>query len=327
MEESTFKGIVMRSTGSWYSVRPSESTEGSAVESAAESIVECTIRGKFRLQGKDTTNPVAVGDWVDFRKNEDGSGIITHIYERQSKLSRRAAGRRARIEHVIVANVDMAWCVQSVATPRFNAGFVDRFLVMAEIEELSAGIIINKADLLDDELAPEIEFWKDLYEDIGYPVYVVSAETHEGLEDFKLALKDQIHVFSGPSGVGKSSLLNEIEPTLSIRTGEVSERTTKGKHTTTNAALHPLSFGGYIADTPGLREFGIWDLEPEDLCSFFIEMRPFLNDCQYHNCTHDHEPKCAVRQAAEKGEMSLERYYSYLNILASLRLGKADMGR
>lgn len=321
-DETILQGVVIRSTGSWYAIQ------------TPDGIIESKIRGKFRLQDKTATNPIAVGDSVSIRVGKDETGLITDIHPRRTKLSRRAAGRRATIEHIIVANVDMAWCVQSVAMPKFNAGFVDRFLVMTEIEELDAGIVINKADLLDiedetlrEELDQEIGFWQTLYEEMGYEVHLVSAETGEGLRKFKTALQDKIHVFSGPSGVGKSSLLNRIEPSLHIRTGEVSESTSKGKHTTTSSELHPLSFGGFIADTPGLREFGIWDLTPEDLGSFFVDFRSFLGECQFHNCTHDHEPKCAIRAATEREEVAPERYASYLNILASLKQGRADVGR
>lgn len=308
-------GTVIKSTGSWYEIQ------------TLEEIIAAKVRGKFRLQDQVETNPIAVGDRVQFRKEADGTGLITERLPRQSKLSRRAAGRKASIEHVIVANVDKAWCVQSFKTPRFNAGFVDRFLVMAEIEGLEAGIVINKADLSDPDLDAEIGFWEALYTDIGYPVFKTSAATGQGLDDLRNAFKDQINVVSGPSGVGKSSLLNTLEPRLGLRTGEVSERTNKGKHTTTHATLLPLSFGGYVADTPGLREFGIYDLAASDLSGFFVEFRPYLDDCRYPNCTHDHEPQCAVKAAVTEEALSQERYNSYLNILYTLHLGQKDVGR
>ncbi|MBN8588961.1 MAG: ribosome small subunit-dependent GTPase A [Rhodothermia bacterium] len=308
-------GVVLKSTGSWYKV------------STTEGMISARIRGKFRLKDKETTNPVAVGDRVTLRLEADGSGTIADIHPRWSKLSRRAAGRRATIEHVIVANVDMAWCVQSVVFPKFNPGFIDRFLVMAEINELSAGIILNKTDLLDEALATEMAWWKQTYEDIGYSVLMTSSANGNGITALKAALSGKINVMSGPSGVGKSSLLNVLEPNMGIKTGEVSDYTGKGKHTTTHAELWPLSDGGYVADTPGLREFGIWDLAPEDLSGFFLEFRPFLDDCRYPNCTHDHEPSCAIIQAVNEGSITPERYNSYRNILQTLKQGLKDTGR
>ncbi|MBL7978907.1 MAG: ribosome small subunit-dependent GTPase A [Bacteroidetes Order II. Incertae sedis bacterium] len=308
-------GIVLKSTGSWYNVF------------TAEGMIASRMRGKFRLKDKETTNPIAVGDQVDLQIEVDGSGTIMFIHPRWSKLSRRAAGRKATIEHVIVANVDMAWCVQSVIFPKFNPGFIDRFLVMTEINELPAGILLNKCDLLDEELATEMAWWKQTYEDLGYPVILTSSSTGEGLEALRIALQNKTSVMSGPSGVGKSSLLNVLEPNLGLRTGEMSDYTQKGKHTTTHAELWPLSDGGYVADTPGLREFGIWDLSPEDLSGFFLEFRPFLDDCYYPNCTHDHEPNCAIIQAVNDGHITPERYKSYLNILATLKQGLKDTGR
>ncbi len=321
------EGVVVRSTGSWYTVRP----DGDGAP------VEARVRGKFRLQAEDLdeTNPVAVGDRVVVRVESDGTGLITEIRPRHNQLSRRAAGRRVSREHVIVANVDAAWAVQATFLPKFNAGFVDRFLVVAEAYHLDAGLIINKADLLVGEPRAQeaLGFWKELYEGLGYPVLFTSAETGTGLQPFRDALAGRTSVVSGPSGVGKSSLLNAVDPTLDIRTGEVSERTQKGKHTTTFATLHPLSFlsadgeQGYVVDTPGIREFGIWDMKPEELSGYFVEMRPYLDHCRFPNCTHDHEPGCAVAEAVEDEEIAEERYGSYLSILASLREGAADAGR
>lgn len=313
--EETRDGLVVRSTGSWYDVQTDDGT------------VASKIRGKFRLAEEETTNPVAVGDHVTIRMNEDGTGLITDIHERRNRLSRRAAGRRVGMEHVIAANIDRAWLVQSIRMPKINTGLIDRFLVMAESNEIPPALVFNKADLMkkaDREVVMELH---DLYADLGYPLIMTSAVTGQGVDTLRAWLADDVNVVSGPSGVGKSSLLNAVEPGLGLATAEVSEKTNKGRHTTTFAALYPLSSGGYVVDTPGIREFGIIDLEPEELSYYFIEFRPYLPECRFPNCTHDHEPGCAVQAAVEAGLISDIRYYSYLNILESLRLGERDVGR
>jgi ribosome biogenesis GTPase len=321
-----FAGVVVRSTGSWYTVRPD----------AGGDHVEARVRGKFRLQAQeiDETNPVAVGDRVVVRPEPDGTGLITEILPRHNQLSRRAAGRKAGREHVIVANVDAAWVVQSTFLPKFNPGFVDRFLVMAEAYHLDAGIVINKVDLLEgeDEAREVLDFWTNLYRSLGYPVLWTSAKDGTGVDSFRQALAGRTSAIAGPSGVGKSSLLNAVDPTLEIRTGDISERTRKGKHTTTFATLHELSLPrtqsggrGFVVDTPGLREFGIWDMTPQELAGYFVEMRPYIGHCRFPNCTHDHEPGCAVGEAVDAGEVSQERYAGYLAILGTLR--ETDVGR
>ena len=321
-EESTpVEGLVVRSTGSWYTVEP---------EGGGEPVL-ARVRGLFRLQAEelDETNPLAVGDRVVLRMEDDGTGLVTEIRPRRNQLSRRAAGRRAGREQVIAANVDAAWCVQSAFKPKFNAGFVDRFLVMAEAYHLDAGLVVNKADLLDGERRAQevLAFWRGLYEGLGYPVLLTSAVTGEGVDAFREALIGKTSAVAGPSGVGKSSLLNAVDPALGLRTGEVSEKTQKGKHTTTFATLYRLSEGGYVVDTPGIREYGIWDMEPAELGGYFVEFRPFLPHCHFPDCTHDHEPGCAVGEAVDDEAISSERYGSYLNILASVREGESDVGR
>lgn len=305
------RGLVVRSTGSWYDVRLDDGDD-----------VRARIRGRFRLEALeiDETNPLAVGDHVQLRMEDDGTGLITAIEPRENQLSRRAAGRKASVrEHVIVTNVDRAWCVQSTFGPKVNPGFVDRFLVAAEASHIPAGLVINKADLLDNEPRAQeaMAFWEGLYSDLGYPVLLTSAQTGRGVEDFRQQLADRVSVVSGPSGVGKSSLLNAVDPDLNLATSEVSEKTQKGRHTTTFATLLQVA-GGWVADTPGIREFGIWDMSPQELGGYFVEFRPFIPDCRFPDCTHNHEPGCAVQAAVDRDEITPERYGSYLAILETV---------
>ena len=307
-EASHVEGVVTRSTGSWYDVRVEDRT------------IPSRVRGKFRLTRQDVTNPVAVGDRVTLRINEeDGTGFITEIHERSNKLSRRAAGHRTGEEHVMVANVDRVWIMQSVDRPRFNPAFIDRLLVAASVNELPAGLIINKLDLMTPAEQPTVMDLHLRYDDLGYPVLLTSATENVGLDRVREVLQDQTSVITGPSGTGKSSLLNAIEPGLDVETGEVSDSTRKGTHTTTHAELHPLSFGGFVVDTPGIREFGVRDVHPKDLAHFFPDLAPYVNACKFHDCTHDHEPGCAIKDAVERGRIHPERYESYLHILESLQ--------
>ncbi len=308
-------GTVIRATGSWFDVQ------------ADGRVIPSRIRGKFRLAGDKTTSPVVVGDRVRLRLNPDGTGLIVEVYPRRNELSRRAAGRHPGLRHVIAANIDFVWIVQAVHLPEPNPGFIDRVLVAAERYGIPAGLIVNKLDLLTDADRPALEQLTKRYAALGYPVLHTSAVTGDGLEALRQALHNRTSVVTGPSGVGKSTLLNALEPKLNLRTAPVSEKTGKGRHTTTYVALYPLSFGGFVVDTPGLREFGVTDLEPAELSHYFVEFRPYLSECRFPDCTHAHEPNCAVRAAVEAGHIDETRYLSYLNILASLQLGEKDVGR
>ena len=314
-QKAFLEGRIISSTGSWYEVQ----TE--------QGVISSKVRGKFRLKQEKTTNPVAVGDYVTIRLNKDDTGLITEIHPRENKLSRRAAGRRVGHEHVLVTNVDAVWIVQAVRFPTPNPGFIDRVLVMAELYDISAGIVFNKMDLLEESGEAAFHELVNRYDQLDYQTVKTSAETGEGVDAFREALQDTTSVVTGPSGAGKSSLLNAIEPGLELRTGQVSEKTRKGRHITTHATLYPLSGGGYVVDTPGLREFGILYLKPTELAHFFVEFVPYLNDCRFPDCTHDHEPGCAVHEAVDEGKISDARYQSYLNILHSIQRGEEDIGR
>lgn len=308
-------GVVIRSTGSWIDVQ------------VTGRVVRTRVRGRFRLRGWAETNPVAVGDRVTVRLNGDDTGLITDVDDRRNQLSRRAAGKRIGQEHVLVANVDAVWIVQSVRLPRLNPGFIDRVLVAAEAQDLMVGIVINKTDLADDADTEWLALVGGLYRSLGYTVYFTSALTGDGIDMFRSELVGATSVLTGPSGVGKSRLLNAVEPGLDLRVGAVSDKTRKGRHTTAHASLRVLSEGGFVIDTPGIREFGVLNLEPWELSHYFPEFRTPLRSCRFPACTHDHEPQCAVKEAYLEGSISEDRYSSYLNILHSINLGDADVGR
>lgn len=299
------KARVIQSTGKWYKV------------ALNGTVVECRLPGKFRLDKKEVTNPVAVGDFVDIKMGEDGTGTITKIYERENYIPRQAThGRRG--EQILVSNIDRAWVVQSLRQPKFNQGFVDRFLVICEAYEVSAGIIINKMDLAkkgDSQFADEVE---GVYKSIGYPFLKTSIQDSESVQKLSDELSGKTSVFIGPSGVGKTSLLNTIDPDLNLKTGEISSYSKKGKHTTTYARLIPLQSSGFIVDTPGIRELGLVQIEPSELSLYFPEMIEPRRECRFYNCTHYHEPDCGVKKAYEEGKIDPDRYNSYLNMLDSL---------
>ncbi len=299
------KGRVIQSTGKWYKV------------SLNGDIVDCRLPGKFRLTKKEVTNPIAVGDYVDIRIDNDGTGSIQKIYDRDNYLPRQAThGRRG--EQILVSNIDRAWVVQSVRQPKINLGFIDRFLVTCEAYQLRAGIIVNKMDLATKSDQEYVEDITQLYNSLDYKVVQTSIKTPEINSELIRHLKGNTSVFVGPSGVGKTSLLNEIEPGIDLRVGEISSYSQKGKHTTTFAQLVPISFGGYIVDTPGIRELGLVQIEPSELSLFFPEMIEPSQECKFYDCTHQHEPKCGVIEAYENGKIDPDRYNSYLNMLDSL---------
>ncbi len=281
-----------------------------------QGILECRLRGRLKKE-RQATDLVVIGDQVEVTPVGNGQGAIEAVLPRRSRLARRAAGPRGVYkENVIVANVDQVLLVFACAKPEFTPRMLDRYLVICEHSELPVIIVATKIDLVERDTAAAM--FKP-YEQIGYPVVYTSIISGEGIADLRERLIGKISVVTGKSGVGKSSLLNAIKPGLNLRTGEVSERLTKGRHTTTVAELIPLDMpgGGYVADTPGIREIGLWNVPVEDVAWCFREFRPFLNDCYFAGCTHLHEPHCAVRAAVERGEISTARYDSYARLMQS----------
>ncbi len=276
-------------------------------------VVTCNIRGKLKKQTL-YSDLVATGDRVHWRPTIRGRGIIEDVLPRETQLSRLRPGPgRKPVEHVIVANPDQAIFIFSMRDPSPHLRMLDRLLVIAETNELTAIICANKVDLLDDPENAHGLF--GTYEEIGYPVLYTSALTGQGVAAVRDHLRGKLSVLCGPSGVGKSTLLNAIQPELGLATTHVSEATGKGRHTTVSVRLWPILGGGYVADTPGLREAGLWDIEPEELAWHFVEMRPYLSDCRFSSCAHTHEPGCSVKAAVLAGGISPSRYDSYCRLL------------
>lgn len=279
-----------------------------------ESAVFCQVRGRLK-QEKLYTDLIATGDLVRWRPTRPGRGVIEEVLPRETQLSRLQPGpQRVPIEDVIVANPDQAVFIFSVREPSPHSRLLDRLLILAESNDLPAIICANKVDLVSETDESRRIF--AVYEEIGYPVIYTSARTGAGVERLRERLIGKLSVLSGPSGVGKTSLLNAVQPELGLKTRQISDATGKGRHTTVGARLWPLDGGGYVADTPGLREAGLWDVEPEEMAWHFVEMRPYLSDCRFSSCTHTHEPDCAVKEAVRAGAISAMRYDSYCRLLA-----------
>ena len=279
------------------------------------------IRGRIRLKGSNSTNPVAVGDLVDYSIDTDSAepmGNIEAIHPRRNYIIRRSANL-SRESHIIASNLDRVFLIVTMAFPEVKQAFVDRFLVTCEAYRIPVVILINKTDLTREFMQEQTEDFENIYRGAGYEVMEVSARTGENIEALRDMCRDSVSLFSGVSGVGKSSLIKALDPTLEVRTGEISLSHLQGKHTTTFYEMHPLSSGGFIIDTPGIRGFGIVDIEKEELSTYFPEMLRVMDDCRYKPCTHTHEPGCAVKQAVDDGLISAERYNSYLGMLEDER--------
>ncbi len=300
-------GTIIKSTGSWYTV----------LDNQGEKYL-CRLRGRFKIAGSKATNPVAVGDQVDFLADHAGTqqtGIITGIHDRKNYIIRKAT-KLSKKTHVIAANLDQVVVIATLAEPRTSTGFIDRLLVTCEAYSIPALIVFNKCDLLESEQGQQaLSEITNTYASAGYPCMSVSATKRMYLDAFTNVLHHKTSLLSGHSGVGKSTLINAIEPGINLKVQAISETHQKGKHTTTFAEMIPLSFGGFIIDTPGIKEFGLVDFEPGELYHFFPEMRELFNQCRYDNCTHFNEPGCVVKQHVEKGKISLSRYSNYIGML------------
>ena len=277
------------------------------------------LRGKIRLKGSSATNPVAVGDVVTFEVEDtevtqENPAVITSVKPRKNYIIRKSTNL-SRQSHIIAANLDRAFIIATIDYPEIKLPFLDRILVTCEVYNVPVTIVLNKVDLYRDSHADMLEAFHDIYEGAGYPVIEVSALTGEGVEELREACKGHISLFSGVSGVGKSSLIKALDPSLDPRVGEISEAHVQGKHTTTFYEMYALSSGGFIVDTPGLRGFGLVDLKKEEIALYFPEMLKASENCRFTPCTHTHEPGCAVKEAVENGEISYERYSSYLGML------------
>ncbi|WP_298452646.1 ribosome small subunit-dependent GTPase A [uncultured Prevotella sp.] len=304
------RGLVIKNTGSWYSVRTDEGRT-----------VECKIKGNFRLKGIRSTNPVAVGDRVEIICNQEGTAFITNIEDRRNYIIRKSPNL-SKQSHIIASNIDQAFLIVTVNYPETSTTFIDRFLASAEAYRIPVSLIFNKSDILSADELNYQNMMITLYETIGYPCFAVSALNSDSLDCLRPVLQDKITLFSGNSGVGKSTLLNHLIPGLNLRTAEISEAHNTGMHTTTFSEMLSLPDGGWVIDTPGIKGFGTFDMEPEEICGYFKEIFKFSKDCRFNNCTHTHEPGCAVRRAVEEHYISESRYNSYLSMLKDKEEGK-----
>ena len=298
------KGMILKSTGSWYQVLHEESNH----------VYACRTKGKFRMEGIQTTNPIAVGDYVDFKlEEEDDSGIITKIHDRKNYIIRKSI-KLSKQYHIIASNVDQLALIVTLVAPQTTTTFIDRYLATAEAYRIPAILVFNKIDLYEPPELEYIQELKNVYEKIGYSTIGTSAKSGTGINRLKKYLKDKKTLVSGHSGVGKSSLANAMDPGLELKTGKISINHLSGKHTTTFAEMHPLSFGGFIIDTPGIKSFAPADMQKDKIYHYFPEIFKWSKSCKFHNCLHINEPKCAVKKALDENEIAIHRYVSYLSM-------------
>lgn len=297
------KGLVIKNTGSWYTVLTDE-----------KQTIDCKIKGNFRLRGIRSTNPIAVGDRVEIVPNQEGTAFITAIEERRNYIIRKSINL-SKQSHIIAANIDQACLIVTVNHPQTSTTFIDRFLASAEAYRVPVILVFNKRDIMSEEDLHLQQLMMDLYDTVGYKCVALSAETGEGVDALLPIIENKTTLFSGNSGVGKSTLLNRLLPGANLKTAEISDAHNTGMHTTTFSEMLPLPQGGWVIDTPGIKGFGTFDMEPEELTSYFKEIFHYSKDCRFSNCTHTHEPGCAVLQAVEDHLISQSRFSSYLSML------------
>jgi ribosome biogenesis GTPase len=299
-------GIVYKSTGSWYTVK---SEQGD--------FIECRMKGKFRIKGIKSTNPIAVGDWVDYELEETSdsvTGTIHHIHERKNYIVRKSVNLSHQM-HIIASNIDRVFLLITINNPPTTTNFIDRFLVTAEAYGIETVLVFNKIDTFDEATLEEQLYLQHIYQEIGYQCLRVSSTEMKGIETLKELMIDKVSMFSGHSGVGKSTLVNAMEPNLQLKTKVISEQSMQGQHTTTFAEMYDLSFDARIIDTPGIKGFGIVDMEKEEISGYFPEFFKLKDQCKFNNCLHKDEPHCAIKKALENDQISWSRYKSYLKIL------------
>ncbi len=299
-------GRVIKSTGSWYLLRKDSGD-----------VLKARIRGKFRLDNIQHTNPIAVGDFVDFEVDKDGLAVIMKIHERKNYIIRRSVNLSKK-SHIIASNIDKAFLVVTIDNPKTSFGFIDRFLVTAEAYHIPVVLLINKMDEYSEDLLEEVKFYQLLYENIGYKTLEISAHSGLNIDKLKVELSGITSLISGHSGVGKSTLMNKLNPNLELKTSVVSDFNQKGQHTTTFAEMYEWPFGGFCIDTPGIKEFGLVEMEKNEIQQYFPEIYQVKSDCKFDNCLHVNEPKCAVIEAVEDGKIAPSRYENYLGFLEEI---------
>ncbi|MDB2321692.1 ribosome small subunit-dependent GTPase A [Flavobacteriaceae bacterium] len=314
------RGLVYKSTGSWYSVRTPSNEQ-----------FDCRIKGKFRLDGIKSTNPIAVGDYVDFEleKNSDVvTGVINNICERKNYVLRKSVNL-SKQTHILASNIDIVFLIITISSPVTSTNFIDRFLLTSNAYSINTVLLFNKIDLLDEAEKKVLKKLIEIYTNIGYECFEISAKNQYNTDKVKFLMKDKISMFGGHSGVGKSTLINSLQPNLNLRTNNISVQHSQGQHTTTNAELFDLDFGAKIIDTPGIRGFGIVDFNKSDIKNYFPEFYKLVNQCKFNDCMHVNEPKCIVKQYVEDGKIAISRYENYLQILeddkSSYRVDNFDL--